>query len=295
MFDETNFWVTTDTPVINAMGELLVIWKSPEITESLIERMSKLDDAWRAEAVLRAMGASGPVGAGVKPADNIRPKGSEVMWKTTQQAYAAWYRPIKPLWAKTSGGGLAQIKGLEPQHIAAPVPLEQIDPDDLSWHHELEVGWPKIRSFDLAFCLDVLVHFERGSESAAIAELARILKPGGRMVIRVSALDALHSRHSTFTHERQRFTRRRLVEVVEAHGIRVLRCTYANSLLMPVALARFRIWEPLTGAAPQSGTAPVPRWLDKLLYLPLAIEAKCIGWGIDFPLGQSLILVGEKA
>jgi SAM-dependent methyltransferase len=151
------------------------------------------------------------------------------------------------------------------------------------------------RSFDLAFCLDVLVHFERGSESAAIAELARILKPGGRMVIRVSALDALHSRHSTFTHERQRFTRRRLVEVVEAHGIRVLRCTYANSLLMPVALARFRIWEPLTGAAPQSGTAPVPRWLDKLLYLPLAIEAKCIGWGIDFPLGQSLILVGEKA
>jgi SAM-dependent methyltransferase len=149
-------------------------------------------------------------------------------------------------------------------------------------------------SFDLAFCLDVLVHFERGSESRAIAELARVLAPGGRLVVRVAALDALRSRHSTFTHERQRFTRRGLVRAVEAHGVRVLRCTYANSLLAPVALARFRVWEPLARSAPRSGTAPVARWLDRLLYLPLAAESAWIGWGLNFPLGQSLILIGEK-
>jgi len=38
----------------------------------------------------------------------------------------------------------------------------------------------------------------------------------------------------------------------------------------------------------------VPGWLDKLLYLPLACEAACIGAGIGLPLGQSLILVGER-
>jgi SAM-dependent methyltransferase len=184
-----------------------------------------------------------------------------------------------------------------------------IYPTDLSWEglsRGRRTGCPRLAqsditalpyasgSFDLAFCLDVLVHFECGDESRAIAELSRVLAPGGLLIVRVSALDALRSRHSIFTHERQRFTRRRLIRAVESHGIKVLRSTYANSLLAPVALARFRVWEPLVGAAPQSGTAPVAPWLDRLLYLPLAVESACLGWGFNFPLGQSLILVGEK-
>ncbi len=148
--------------------------------------------------------------------------------------------------------------------------------------------------FDMVLCLDVLVHFERGREASPIAEFARILKPGGKLVLRVSALDALRSRHSAFAGERQRFTRGRLEDAVERQGFRVLRCTYANSLLMPAALARFRVWEPLMRSAPSSGTAPVPQWLDRLLYIPLAMETEWIGAGLSFPLGQSLILIGEK-
>jgi hypothetical protein len=61
-----------------------------------------------------------------------------------------------------------------------------------------------------------------------------------------------------------------------------------------VALAKFRIWEPLTGQPPASGVAPLPRWLDRLLYAPLSAEAAWLGAGLNFPLGQSLILLGEK-
>jgi SAM-dependent methyltransferase len=150
-------------------------------------------------------------------------------------------------------------------------------------------------SFDLVLCLDVLVHFSQGEEGRALAEFARVLKPGGRLLLRVAALDVLRSRHSEFAEERQRFTRKRLLRAVEEHGFRVLRCTYANSLLLPVALARFRVWEPLTRKAPQSGTAPVAPWLDRLLYLPLAAESRWIGAGGNFPAGQSLLLLGEKA
>ena len=150
-------------------------------------------------------------------------------------------------------------------------------------------------SFDVALSLDVLVHLERGAERQPLAEFARVLSPGGLLAIRVSALDILRSRHSQFAGERQRFTRRRLLQAVEEQGFRVLRCTYANSLLMPVALARFRIWEPLTRQAPRSGTAPAPGWLDRLLYLPLAAESAWLGAGMNFPAGQSLILMGEKA
>jgi SAM-dependent methyltransferase len=150
------------------------------------------------------------------------------------------------------------------------------------------------RTFDLVMSLDVLVHLEKGEEYGTLRELARVLAPGGLLVLRTSALDILRSRHSTFVGERQRFTRARLVSAVERHGVKVRRCTYVNSLLLPVALARFRIWEPLRRLPPGSGVAPVAKWLDRLLYAALAVEAWWLGSGFGLPVGQSLILVGEK-
>jgi SAM-dependent methyltransferase len=182
-------------------------------------------------------------------------------------------------------------------------------PVDLGWEglaYARAMGLPRLAqcdiaalpfpdgAFDAVISLDVLVHFRRGEEDRAMGELARALRPGGLLVLRVAALDVLRSRHSAFAGERQRFTRRRLVELAGAHGIRVLRATYANSLLLPVALARFRLWEPLAAKRPASGVVPLPAWLDRLLYAPLAAEAAWIGAGLNFPLGQSLILVGEK-
>lgn len=148
--------------------------------------------------------------------------------------------------------------------------------------------------FDAVLSMDVVVHFPRGVEGRAMSELARVLAPGGLLALRVSALDVLRSRHSEFAHERQRFTRSRLLEVAESSGIEVERCTYANSLLMPVALAKFRIWEALMHQAPSSGVEPVHPILDRLLGAPLRVEAACIGRGINFPLGQSLILIGRR-
>jgi len=149
-------------------------------------------------------------------------------------------------------------------------------------------------AFDLVLSLDVIVHFPRGDEILAAREMVRVLAPGGLLVLRVSALDFLRSRHSEFAHERQRFTRRRLRALFESCGIRVLRCTYANSLLMPVALAKFRLFEPWQKGPASSGLEPVAPWLDRLLYAPLAIESACIAAGVNFPAGQSLLLVGEK-
>ncbi len=148
--------------------------------------------------------------------------------------------------------------------------------------------------FDALLSMDVIVHFPRGEEGAAMSELTRVLAPGGLLAMRVSALDILRSRHSEFAHERQRFTRARLVRLAESCGISVERCTYANSFLLPVALAKFRIWEPLTGRSPSSGVEPVHRILDRLLGAPFRLEAACIGAGINLPLGQSLLLLGYK-
>jgi SAM-dependent methyltransferase len=149
-------------------------------------------------------------------------------------------------------------------------------------------------SFDLVLSLDVLVHVPSGDEKECVAEFFRVLKPGGTLVLRAAAFDTLRSRHSKFIDEKQRFTSARLIRTVTQEGFRVLYCTYANSLLLPAAVAKFRIWEPLMRKPPASGIDPLPGWLNALLYLPLALEAKWIGSGLHLPIGQSLILLGEK-
>ena len=74
----------------------------------------------------------------------------------------------------------------------------------------------------------------------------------------------------------------------------MLRCTYINSLLLPVALAKFRLWEPLLRRPASSGVQAVAPWLDRLLYSTLALESRWVGAGHGFPAGQSLLLLGEK-
>lgn len=149
-------------------------------------------------------------------------------------------------------------------------------------------------AFDLFLMMDVIAHFERGREAAAFDEAFRVLAPGGILVLRTAALDLLRSRHSMFAAERQRFTRKRLADAALRAGFRIDRLTFANSLLLPAAFLKFRVWEPLTRQKPSSGVSPTAPWLDRMLYRPLEFEANWIGRGRDLPLGQSLLLIAGK-
>jgi SAM-dependent methyltransferase len=149
-------------------------------------------------------------------------------------------------------------------------------------------------AFDLAMSFDVLQQFGPGEERRALYELARVVKPGGLLALRVSAFHALRSRHSEFVCERQRYTRPQLRRLVEEAGFRVLRATYANTLLSPVALLKFRLVEPLQSKRAESGIQPKPRWLDRALFGLLAAEAAWLRGGFRLPFGQSLLLIGER-
>ncbi len=149
-------------------------------------------------------------------------------------------------------------------------------------------------SFDALVSLDVIVHLPEGREGLALDEFFRVLQPGGLLILRVSALNILRSRHSQFAHERQRFTRGRLLSSVRKSGFSVLDATYANSLLLPVALAKFRLWEPLTRQAPASGVVVPHPILNWALRQPLLAEARWLQAGGRFPLGQSILLLAQK-
>lgn len=149
-------------------------------------------------------------------------------------------------------------------------------------------------AFDLVLSLDVLPHLSPGEERRAINEMARVTAPGGLVVVRAAALSVLRSRHSEYVFERQRFVRRKLVDPMRAARLNLLRSTYANAFLLPIAFAKFRLWEPLSRAPLASGVEAAPPWLDRLLHVPLALESAWLGAGRNLPLGQSLIVIGER-
>ena len=148
--------------------------------------------------------------------------------------------------------------------------------------------------FDAVVSLDVVVHLLKGQEVHAFKEFLRVLRPGGKLILRASALEILKSRHSVFASERQRFDRRRLEDSLGKAGFQLLDCSYANSLLMPVALFKFRVWEELTRQEPRSGVEIPGALLNALLRVPLEVEAGCLKAGLRFPLGQSLLVLAER-
>lgn len=148
--------------------------------------------------------------------------------------------------------------------------------------------------FDLVVTLDALVHLRPGEDEAAIRECARVLRPGGALLLRAAALRLFRSRHSEFVWERQRFTPRRLRELAASAGLRVERLTFANFLLSPASLLRFRVWEPLFQRTPQSGLQPLPWPLEAVFYRALWLERAWLARGRNLPFGQTLFLVARK-
>jgi SAM-dependent methyltransferase len=142
-------------------------------------------------------------------------------------------------------------------------------------------------SFDLVTCLDVIEHTD--DDVAALAELRRVTKPGGRLVASVPAHPRLWSHHDEVNGHRRRYTRRTLRAAAEAAGWRLERQTGFNVVyLAPAALVRI-----VRRDAVRSGSELelTPSSLDPLLELPLRLEAALVRHGVNLPTGLSLLSV----
>lgn len=74
---------------------------------------------------------------------------------------------------------------------------------------------------------------------AAVAETARVLQPGGLLLVRVSAYDWLRGPHDVAFGTGRRYSASEMRAALEAVRLRPLRVTYANSLLfLPAAAVR---------------------------------------------------------
>src|SRR5687767_5526226 len=90
-------------------------------------------------------------------------------------------------------------------------------------------------AFDMAVSFDVLQVVE--PDVAAVREMARIVRPGGCVLLTVAAFNMLAGDHAEVWSECRRYTRRTATELVESAGLRARHVSYAFASLFPMMLA----------------------------------------------------------
>ncbi|WP_299447310.1 bifunctional 2-polyprenyl-6-hydroxyphenol methylase/3-demethylubiquinol 3-O-methyltransferase UbiG [uncultured Phycicoccus sp.] len=90
-------------------------------------------------------------------------------------------------------------------------------------------------TFDAVAAFDVIEHC--APEEAALAEVRRVLRPGGSFLLSVPAYAWAWSDFDVANGHHRRYTRRRAVEAVTAAGFRVDRATYGFATVFPLFAA----------------------------------------------------------
>jgi SAM-dependent methyltransferase len=143
-------------------------------------------------------------------------------------------------------------------------------------------------TFDVVTCLDVVEHTP--DDRAALAELRRVTRPGGLLLVTVPAYQALWSWHDEVHRHFRRYDSSSLRAAAHSAGWRVVTDTHFNSLLLPPAAA-VRLAQRRRHAHAHSDLDLTPPALNGVLELPLRLESRLIATGSRLPAGLSLLAV----
>ena len=149
-------------------------------------------------------------------------------------------------------------------------------------------------SFDLATSFDV-VH-SVSDDRTALREMSRVLKPGGYVVMNVTALDFLRGDHSDMWGERRRYTRQSGTRLVEDAGLEAVRITYLFASLVPLILAARTVQRILRPLREPSGDMDltVPAAAVNAILSGLVRGEAALARRLPMPFGSSLLIVARK-
>jgi SAM-dependent methyltransferase len=144
--------------------------------------------------------------------------------------------------------------------------------------------------FDLVGAFDVLEHID--DDAGALREIARVLEPGGGVIVTVPQHRWLWSATDDYARHERRYTRRQLLDRLRDAGFEVERVTSFVTLLLPLMLAS-RLTRRKEQHDPQAEFR-IPRSLDRLLERVAHVEQRLIAAGVSLPAGGSLLAVAHK-
>ena len=152
-------------------------------------------------------------------------------------------------------------------------------------------------SFDIVTSFDVLYGLPDEIERAAGQEMARVLKPGGKLLVTSAAFDLLRGGHGTFTNEVRRYTTSSLAGFFITAGLdrgarvgtRTPRCFRSS----PPSAA----WERWRGggeaAASEADLQVPPLPINAALSTALAVEGLVLP-RVNLPFGSTVMGLAQK-
>lgn len=149
-------------------------------------------------------------------------------------------------------------------------------------------------SFDLATSFDVVQSVP--DDRKALREMARVLKPGGYVVLNVTGLDLLRGDHSEVWGELRRYTPRRAARLIEDAGLQVVRIAYLFASLVPLMLAVRRGQRLLRLFREPRGDSDltVPPAAVNAILTGLVKGEAALARRVPMPFGSSLLVVARK-
>ncbi len=156
------------------------------------------------------------------------------------------------------------------------------------------------RAFDVVTIYNVLYHQWVANEAPVLAEVARVLQPGGLLLVTEPAFRLLAREMDRAAMGRKRYLIGEMTELCQRAGLRVLRASYFTSFGFPLLLgmrafghkARQKEEDERAKAADMR---PLPRTANTSLYLAARLEATLLAAGMYVPCGTTLVCLARKS
>ncbi len=144
-------------------------------------------------------------------------------------------------------------------------------------------------SFDAVVSADVVCQVEDGAR--ALREFARVVRPGGVVLVNVPAFKWLWSYHDDTCETKHRYTRPELAGLFRAAGLAPGFASYANLLPLPLIAARRKLFRP---AQPTSDVQLYPAPVEAGFAGLAALEFAWQRAGLPSALGSSVFVAGRR-
>jgi SAM-dependent methyltransferase len=155
--------------------------------------------------------------------------------------------------------------------------------------------------FDAVFIFDVLEHVEE--EDRALAEIHRVLRPGGSLLVTVPAFMFLYGLQDEVSEHKRRYRLKPLTGLLSRSGFEVSYATYFNTLLFP-PIAAVRVFRRVFPKGPKAAEPSrngesdfdlrLPAPLETVLEKLFAFERHALG-STSLPFGISILCSARRA
>jgi SAM-dependent methyltransferase len=148
--------------------------------------------------------------------------------------------------------------------------------------------------FDIVTGFDLLQHVP--DDRAAVAEMARLVVPGGRVLLTAPAFDVLSADHAISWHEVHRYTPSSFRELVTSAGLQVERVSFMFATLFPIMLAARavqRLTRPWRGVREDADISVPAAPINAALSLMVETEAR-LARVLPMPVGSSIMVVARR-